>query len=131
MSSRGRALDRPAIALGVGAAASLLLGIADRTPLRLIAVGPAMAVVTLILAVVAVTGGVLAIRPIVLVAGAGFLVAAVLQVVQLSLGGANTLGGDGSTVALCLGFAVGLLAVGSAARSSRSTDHPDEPEGDE
>jgi hypothetical protein len=90
-----------------------------------------MAVVTLILAVVAVTGGVLTIRPIVLVAGAGFLVAAVLQVVQLSLGGTNTLGGDGSTVGLCLGFAVGLLAVGSAARSSRSTDHPDEPEGDE
>lgn len=105
-------LDRAAVVLGVGAAASLLLGVAERTPLRLIAFGPGAVAVTLGLAVVAVAGGLLGVRALVALAGAGFAAAAVLLVVQLSVGGANTLGGDGSTVGVFLGFAVGLLAVG-------------------
>ncbi len=112
MSDVRRRLDRSAAGLGLGAAASLLLGVADRTPLRLIAFGTGAVLVVLVLAAVAVAGGLLAIRPLVALAGAGFGAAAALQVVQLSLGGTNTLGGDGSTVGLLLGFAVGLLAVG-------------------
>jgi hypothetical protein len=105
-------LDRSVVGLGVGAAVSPLLGLADRTPLRLIAFGTGSVLVTLILAAVAVAGGYLALRPLVVLAGAGFGIAAILLVVQLSVGGTNTLSGDGSTAGLFLGFAVGLLAVG-------------------
>lgn len=105
-------LNRFTVGLSLGAAVSPLLGLADRTPLRLIAFGAGSVLVTLILAAVALAGGLLALRPLVVLAGAGFGAAAILLVVQLSLGGTNTLGGDGSTVGLFLGFAVGLLAVG-------------------
>jgi hypothetical protein len=104
--------DAGAIGLGIGAAASPLLDIAEQPPLRLITFGAVGVVVTLVLAAAAIAGGYLRLRPLVLLAGAGFLAAAVTQVVQASLGGTNTLGGDGSTVGLHLGFAVGLLAVG-------------------
>ena len=107
-------LDRAAVALGVGAAASPLLGLADRTPLRLIAFGTGAVLAAVGLAVLAVAGGWLGIRLLVVLAGAGFAAGAVLEVVQLSLGGTNTLGGDGSTVGVFLGFAVGMLAVGTA-----------------
>jgi hypothetical protein len=105
-------LDRSAVGLGLGAAVSPLLGLADRTPLRLIAFDMGAVLVTLILAAIAVVGGFLRLQPLIVLAGAGFGAAATLLVVELSLGDTNTLGGDGSTVGLFLGFAVGLLAVG-------------------
>jgi hypothetical protein len=113
-------LERAAVVLGAGAAASLLLGIADRTPLRLIAFGTGAVIAVLVLAAAAVLGGLLGVRLLVVLAGAGFAAGAVLQVVQLSLGDTNILGGDGSTVGVFLGFAVGLLAVGLA-RTTSST----------
>jgi hypothetical protein len=118
-------LDRCAAGLGAGAAASLLLSIADRAPLRLFTVGGAGVIVTLVLAAVAVAGGILHLRVLVILAAAGFAAAVVLQVVQSSLGGTNTLGGNGSSVALHLGFAVGLFAVGLAAApvSESADDH--------
>ena len=54
---------------------------------------------------VAIVAGLLRLRPLVVLAGLGFLAGTVLQVVQASLGGTNTLGGDGSTAGLHLGFA--------------------------
>ncbi|WP_063745992.1 hypothetical protein [Kribbella catacumbae] len=113
-------LDRAAVALGAGAAASLLLSIAERAPLRLFSLGAVGVVVMLVLAAAALIGGYLHLRPVVILAGAGFAAAVVLQVVQASLGGTNTLGGDGSSVALHLGFAVGLLTVGLAPTTSSS-----------
>ncbi|QNE21364.1 hypothetical protein F1D05_29895 [Kribbella qitaiheensis] len=112
VSGARRRLDRSAIALGVGAAASPLLGLGSQTPPRLITLGTIGVIVTLVLAITALAGGYLHVRPLIMAAGAGFVAAAVLQTVQASLGGANTLGGDGSIVALYLGFAVGLLAIG-------------------
>jgi hypothetical protein len=116
-------LDRCAAGLGVGAAASLLLSIADRAPLRLFTLGTVGVVATLALAAAAVAGGVLHLRLVVIVAAVGFAGAVVLQVVQSSLGGTNTLGGNGSSVALHLGFAVGLFAVGLAS-GARAADSP-------
>lgn len=105
-------LDSCAIGLGIGAAASPLLDIAERAPLKLLTLGAVGVATTLVLAASAVVGGLLHLRSLVVLAGMGFLAAAVPQVVHTSLGGTNTLGGDGSTVGLHLGFAAGLLAVG-------------------
>jgi hypothetical protein len=109
-----RRLDRAAVVLGVGAAASPLLGIAGRPPLKLIAFGIGAVLVALLLGALAVAGGLLSKRALVVLAGAGFAAAAVLLVVTQSLGISNALGGDGSTFGVFLAFAVGLLAVGLA-----------------
>jgi hypothetical protein len=119
-----RRLDRAAVVLGVGAAASPLLGIAGQPPLKLIAFGIGAALVALLLGALAVAGGLLSKRALVVLAGAGFAAAAVLLVVTQSLGISNALGGDGSTFGVFLAFAVGLLAVGLAqVPVTESTNH--------
>jgi hypothetical protein len=119
-----RRLDRAAVVLGVGAAASPLLGIAGRPPLKLIAFGIGAVLVALLLGALAVAGGLLSKRALVVLAGAGFAAAAVLLVVTQSLGISNALGGDGSTFGVFLAFAVGLLAVGLArVPVTESTNH--------
>lgn len=120
-----RRLDRSAVALGAAAAASPLLGVADRPPLRLIAFGVGAVLVALVLGALAVAGGIFSRRPLVLLAGAGFAAAATLLVVQLSLGITNTLGGDGSTFGVFLGFAVGLLAIGLVRHPPTETNESD------
>jgi hypothetical protein len=122
-------LDRAAVVLGVGAAASPLLGIAGRSPLKLITFGLGAVIVALLLGAVAVTGGLLSKRALVVLAGAGFAAAAVLLVVQLSLGNSNTLGGDGSTVGIFLAFAVGLLPVGLAKELPTNESSNRQPKG--
>ena len=73
-------------------------------------------VVTLALAAVALLAGWLHRRALALAAGAGFLVAALVQIVQL--GGAagavehGLLGGNASTFALWLGLGTGLAVLG-------------------
>jgi hypothetical protein len=118
-------LDRAAVALGVGAAASTLLGLAPRIPFHLVGIGALGMVVILLLAAAGIAGGLTRRRALVVAAGAGFLAAAALQLVQATVGGANTLGGDGSTVALLLAFGVGLLTVGLA-RPLQEGPHPSE-----
>ncbi|MCP3757209.1 hypothetical protein [Streptomyces sp. TBY4] len=93
---------------------SSVLAIADGPPWGLVALGDAGTLVLLLLAAAAVAAGLSGVRSLIALAGAGFLAAAVLQLVQIGWTGANLLGGDGSTVALLLGFAVGLLALGLA-----------------
>jgi hypothetical protein len=119
-----RRLDRAAVVLGVGAAASPLLGIAGRPPLKLIAFGIGAVLVALLLGALGVAGGLLSKRALVVLAGAGFAAAGVLLVVTQSLGISNALGGDGSTFGVFLAFAVGLLAVGLArVPVTESTNH--------
>lgn len=113
-------LGRAAVGLGVGAAASVLLGLGARQPWRLVTIGGIGILVILALAALAVAGGRLRQRGLVLLAGLGFLAAAALQLVQATLGGTNTLGGDGSTIGLLLGFGVGLITVGLTQRASRA-----------
>ncbi|MGP3685783.1 Rv1678 family membrane protein [Streptomyces sp. IBSNAI002] len=112
MRTARSAIGRTAAGLGVGAAASCVLAITDGPPWRLVTLGGTGTLVMLVLAAVAVTAGLVESRALTVLAGAGFLAAAVVQLVQIAWTGANLLGGDGSTVALLLGFAVGLLALG-------------------
>jgi len=102
---------RAAAGLGVGAAASTLLAVPRRLPWHMVGLGGTGYLVALLLAAAAVAAAVLRLRLLLWLAGAGFAGAAVLVLVQIAAGGANTLGGETSTVALFLGFAVGLLAV--------------------
>ncbi|GAA3959889.1 Rv1678 family membrane protein [Actinoplanes auranticolor] len=103
-------LDRTAATLGVvamtGAAFVFLRGTFEFVQIR----GAGVAV-SLLLGALAVTAGRLARPVLALIAGVGFLVAAVIQVARWADGG-NELGGDGSTVAWWLGLGVGLITVG-------------------
>ena len=54
-------------------------------------------------------------RTLMLAAGAGFLIAAAVQLALLAGGGSGFLGGNPSTFSLWLGLGVGLVVVGLAA----------------
>ncbi|MEU9006161.1 hypothetical protein [Streptomyces sp. NPDC048551] len=131
MQSSRSAIGRTAAGLGLGAAASSALAIAHGPPWGIVTLGGTGTLVLLLLAAAAVTAGLLAARSLIVLAGTGFLAAAVLQLVQIGWTGANLLGGDGSTVALLLGFAAGLLALGvtpapdGPAASTPATGRPD------
>lgn len=105
---------RAALVLGLGAVAAGLFALFDEVQYRLVRLeGPGL-VVLLLLGVVAIVGSRLARRPVVALAGAGLLAAAVLQFAQLGRA-ANWLKGDGSTASLFLGLGIGLLALGLTA----------------
>lgn len=70
----------------------------------------------LVLGIPAVLGGVLHPRLLVIVAGAGFVLAAVIQLLQVGRS-TNWLSGDGSTLALMGEVGIGLLTVGLAPRN--------------
>ncbi|WP_455352079.1 Rv1678 family membrane protein [Streptomyces sp. SYSU K217416] len=127
MRTEREAIARTAAGLGLGAAASGVLGIADALPWGIVTLGGTGTLILLLLAVVTVAAGLLALRALILLAGAGFLAASVLQLVQIGWTGANLLGGDGSTVALLLGFAVGLLALGAARAPDTGAPAPTRP----
>jgi hypothetical protein len=110
-------VDRAAAGLGVAAAAATLLAVPRQTPWHLVGLGGVGYTVVLVLAAIAVVGGLTRLRLLVMLAGLGFLAATVLQLVQLSNGHTNTLGGDLSTVSLLAGFAVGLLVLGLIRRA--------------
>ncbi|MGR8009179.1 Rv1678 family membrane protein [Streptomyces hypolithicus] len=123
MKAPRSAIARTAVGLGLGAAASVVLGIADAPPWRIVTLGGTGMLAVLILACLTVAAGLLGVRALIVLAGTGFLAATVLQLVQIGWTDANLLGGDGSTVALLLGFAVGLLALGLA--PAPRSDAPD------
>jgi hypothetical protein len=109
-------LDQAVVGVGLLALASCLttLGSGELDPFRLRGWG---LVVTLALGAVAVAAGWLAMRPLALAAGVGFLAAGALQIAQLR-GEAGVavehglLGGNASTFALWLGLGVGLAVLG-------------------
>lgn len=104
-------MSRAALVLGVGAVAAGVFALFDAVQYRLVRLAGPGLVVLLLLGAVAVVGGRLANRLVIAAAGAGFLAAAVLQLVQLGRD-SNWLEGDGSTVSLFLGFGIGLLVLG-------------------
>ena len=78
--------------------------------------GPAAAVMA-VLGALGVLGGLVHRVALVIVAGAGLVAAALLQLAQLGRQ-SNWLGGDGSTVSLMGGLGLGVLVIGLAARFS-------------
>lgn len=104
-------MRRAALILGVGAVASGVFSLLDDVRYRLVRLSGAGLVVLLLLGALAIVASRLADRRIVAAAGAGFVVAAALQLAQLGRA-ANWLRGDGSTVSLFLGLGVGLLVLG-------------------
>ena len=73
-------------------------------------------VVALVLGLLAVVAGWLGERTLILAAGAGFLLAAAVQLGMLAGRGAGLLGGNASTFSLWLGLGVGLIAIGMVPR---------------
>jgi hypothetical protein len=88
-------------------------------PVDLVRMGVGAVIVLLVLGVVAVLGGLTHRHVLVAAAGAGLVVAALLQLAQLGRD-ANMLGGNGSTVSLLGGLGLGLLVVALPNRSTRS-----------
>ncbi|XAS66717.1 hypothetical protein V3C33_14685 [Micrococcaceae bacterium Sec5.7] len=120
----GRRFDRAAVVLGVAALLGSLFAFSTGgpAPVDFIHVRGAGLIVIVALGVVAVLGGVLRRRVLVIVAGAGLVAAAVIQLLQAGQP-VNWLGGDGSTLALMGGLGFGLLAVALTPRPlSTATD---------
>ena len=110
--------DRAALTLGAVGVVSPVFALSTSSNNNFVLVRDASLVVLVILGACAVIGGATALRPLVLVAGAGYAVATVLQLVQFGRS-TNWLNGNGSTFALLLGLAVGLLVVGLSSREHR------------
>jgi hypothetical protein len=114
---------RASLALGLAAIVGAGFYFGQRGDLSLVRIGNLAAVaVVLGFGALAVLGGWLGRRVLTVAAGAGFAVAAVVQLVQLGRD-TNWFGGTGSTLSFWLGLAVGLLAVGLAPQ----TTDPDAP----
>jgi hypothetical protein len=110
-----RKLDRAAIVLG---AVSILSAgfIFVHGTLQLVQIGAIGLVVGSVLGLLAIAAGLLAERTLTLAAGAGFLLAAVTQLVMLSGGSSGFLGGNASTFSLWLALGAGLIALGMVPR---------------
>jgi hypothetical protein len=109
------ALDRAAMLLGgvsiISAAFVFVHG-----ELQLVQIRAAGLVVALVLGLLAVVAGWLGEPALILSAGAGFLLAAAVQLAKLASGGAGLIGGNASTFSLWLGLGVGLIAIGMVPR---------------
>jgi hypothetical protein len=107
-------LDRAALVLGLVSILSAVFVFVHGT-FQLVQIGGAGLVVAVVLGLLAVVAGWLDERTLMLAAGAGFLIAAAIQLVLLGGGSSGFLGGNASTFSLWLGLGVGLIAVGVAA----------------
>jgi len=116
--------DRAALTLGAVGVVSPVVALSTSSNNNFVLVRDASLVVLVILGACAVIGGATALRPLVLVAGAGYAVATVLQLVQFGRS-TNWLNGNGSTFALLLGLAVGLLVVGLSSSTRPATTQAD------
>ena len=114
--------ERATLVLGIAAVVSPLFALARRgpEPLNLVHVRGATLVVLLVLGGMAVLGAVTHRLLLGIVAGAGLVGSALLQLIQAGRE-SNWLGGDGSTLSLMGGLGLGLLAVGLTARLHAST----------
>jgi len=113
--------DRAALTLGAVGVVSAVFALSTSSNNNFVLVRDASLVVLVILGACAVIGGATALRPLVLVAGAGYAVATVLQLVQFGRS-PNWLDGNGSTAALLAGLGIGFLALWYAAHAPRKSD---------
>lgn len=107
-------LDRAALVLGVVSIVSAAFVFVHGT-FQLVQIGAVGLVVAIVLGLLAVVAGWLDERTLMFAAGAGFLIAAAVQLVLLAGGTSGFLGGNPSTFSLWLALGVGLIAVGIAA----------------
>jgi hypothetical protein len=108
-------VDRAALVLGAVSIVSVAFAFVQGD-LQLVQIRAAGLVVALVLGLLAVVAGWLGERTLILAAGAGFLLAAAVQLGMVAGGGAGLLGGNASTFSLWLGLGVGLIAVGMVPR---------------
>ncbi|MEC5179353.1 Rv1678 family membrane protein [Arthrobacter sp. CG_A4] len=114
-----RRVDLPVLTLGGAALLGSAFTFSSGGPAQIefIHIRGAGLVLLLILGVAAVVAGILRVRGLAVVSGAGFVAAALLQLLQADRS-VNWLDGDGSTVALMGGLGIGLLAVTLTPRPS-------------
>jgi hypothetical protein len=110
-----RKLDRAAIVLGAVSIMSTGFMFVRGT-FQLVQIGAIGLVVDSVLGLLAIAAGLLAERALMLAAGAGFMLAAVAQLVMLSAGSSGFLGGNASTFSLWLALGAGLIALGMVPR---------------
>jgi len=113
------ALSKATLGLGIAAVVSCIFAVAPwlGESFNLIHVSGASIGVLGVLGVLAIIGGARKLPLLGAVAGFGFLVSALLQLVQLGQP-LNVVGGDGSTMSLLGGLGIGLVCVWLASRSS-------------
>jgi hypothetical protein len=116
------ALDRAALVLGLVSIVSGVFVFVDGT-FQLVQIRAVGLVVALVLGLLAVVAGCLDERALMLAAGAGFLLAATVQLALLAGGSSGFVGGNASTFSLWLGLGVGLIAIG-VVRGPEMTDEP-------
>lgn len=122
-------LDRAALLIGLGAVLSTLFTFGTGPDDHFVAVRGAAVVLLPVVGLVAVLGAITGRALLVVAAGAVYAVAAVLQLVQLGHA-TNWLNGNGSTMSLHYGLALGLLVVGVARKRVPATEPSDqEPTG--
>ncbi len=102
---------RAAILLGAVGVLSPVFALSTSSNNNFVKVAGLGLVVLVLLGACAVLGGFLENRLLVRLAGAGFALAALVQLVQFGRS-TNWLAGNGSTFSLMLGLAIGLLVVG-------------------
>lgn len=108
-------LDRAAAGLGAAGIASLVFSLTTSASNNFVKVeGPALLVFPL-LGLVALAGALAAQRLVVVLAGAAYVAAGLLQLAQFGRS-TNWLHGNGSTFALLMSLGIGLLVVGLAPR---------------
>ena len=112
----GQPLDRAADALGIAGVVAVVFWPLTGDPWELVKIDTAAAIVTVLLGVAAVVGARRGLPTLAFAAGAGYLLAALLQLAQAGRA-SNWLGGNGSTVSYFLGLGVGLLAVATTRRT--------------
>ena len=120
--TRADRAGRAALILGAAGIASPVFALSTSPNNNFVDVEGLALLVFPVLGAVAVLGVVLASRPVVLASGAGFVVAALVQLAQFGRS-PNWLGGNGSTFSLLLALGTGLLVLGLTP-SVPSTDEP-------
>jgi len=115
-------MHRATLVLGIAAVVSLLFALTEglEQTFNLIHVRGASIAVIAVLGIVAIVAGARRLPVLGLIAGIGFVVCALLQLVQLGQA-FNLLGGDGSTMSLLGGLGIGLVSVWLVGRASAHT----------
>ncbi|MGI8901196.1 MAG: Rv1678 family membrane protein [Nocardioides sp.] len=108
--ARSEPSGRTALALGAVGVIAPVFALSTGSNNNFVVVDGLGLVVFPVLGLVAVLGVVLDKRPVVVLAGAGFAVAALVQLVQFGRS-TNWLGGNGSTFAMLMALGIGLLVT--------------------